>query len=544
MANKVWTGIASLFGVAPNEGQTPPRSALTPQTRAARFRVPSSAQAAALDTYSDAIAAGRVHILDLGAIKAEMRDQWGLVKERVATAVDGILRHRLTVSDLHSRIDDSSYLLVLHSRTGEEARMLCSLIALEVRHKLFGEDRDLGEIRISKATASESGAVDLVEIDASEAVAHALKAEHLAKNEEVRAAARKDDLAWKEFEHTSHKPAGEMVPVKDALRSLDVALSSVARSIEMPPGALPGRLETLQTAAKHIESETEIARRVAAAQAIEDARRRADVAAAAATAARQREQPAEVVDSIGFAYEPIWDCRRHAVIGYALDVKFKVGDREKSLAEVEGWATRPEILASIDLLSAKKGLADMAQMLSHGHKAILSISMHRAVLENPARRAPVLSLFNSVLPEVRKLVRIEIVDAYAGDWDLLPVLLATWRRACRDVVLRLSLDQADVKRLKAAGVKTIGGDLRDHQWPENQAMKKMEAFALAATKAGLESYIYGVRSLSELVCAACAGYQHLAGSAIMPEIAAPAGVYALNSMSFYFRDRPDREQAG
>jgi hypothetical protein len=547
MASKVWTGITALLRIAPSASDgasAAPREASERHARLLRSRPPSKLQAAALDTYKEAIAAGRVHLLDLGAIKADLREQWDTVKDRVTAAVEGILRQRLTVSDLHSRIDDASYLLVLHSRTEAEARMLCGMIALEVKHKLFGEDRELGEIKISTAAASEDGTVDLVEIDASEAVAESLKARQLAAA--AKEAQAREDAApasvtpvWHTFSHASAaKPSGELVPVKDAFRALDVALNTVARGIEMPQAMPPAAKQPVYGPGK-AETEVERARRMAAAHAIEESRRKADAAAAAAAsaaiAARHGEEPADVIDSVSFAYVPIWDCRGHAVTKYSLNVKFQVGDTTKSMAEIENWASRPEILASIDALLAKKGIAELTYMIAQGHKAILSLPLHRMVLEHPTRRGPILSLFGTLPPHVRKLIQIEIVDAYAGDWALLPALLATCRRICRDVTLRLSLDQFDVARVRSAGAQAVGGDLLDHPWREAAAMKKLDAFAAAASEAGLETYVHGLSSMSEVVCAACVGFRHLSGPAVAAEVDFPTGVYALDSVNLFLR---------
>lgn len=117
------------------------------------------------------------------------------------------------------------------------------------------------------------------------------------------------------------------------------------------------------------------------------------------------------------------------------------------------------------------------------------------------------------------------------------------RRACRDVVIRLSLDEVDMARMKSVGFRTVGGDLRDHPWPEALAMKKMEAFAAAADEARLMSYLTGLDTTSSVVAAVCSGFQLVAGDAVAPEVEFPTGVYLFDTVNLFLRKRGARNRA-
>ncbi len=543
MAQKLWTGIASLLGIAPTaSAESEDADAVGRERRPprARSRPAPKTLSAALESYQDAIAAGRVHLLDLGAIKSDLGDQWAQAQDRVTTAMDSILRHRLTAADFHSRIDDASYVLVLHSRTDAEARMLCGLIAMEVKHKLFGEERDVRDIQIATAKPLPDGTVELVDLDPTEAVAEALKTGRLKLNEEPAKAAPKPvdepQPTWQPIEHPRHeKPPVSMVPLNDAIRSLESALHSVKQQIEPQQGAPLTKAQRLYDPNKVTEDQNELARRAAAVKAIEESRRAAD--AAAAQPPPSRAATFDLVDSVSFTYRPIWDCTRHAVTWFNLEVMFQVGSETKSLSEIEASLGRPEIIAAIDQLVVKKGLADLTRMIAQGSKAIVSLPVHRSVLDHPAKREPILALLRALPSEMQRLIALEIVDSYAGDWALLPALLATFRRVCRDVVMRVSLDLTDMRRIKASGLRMVGGDLREHPWSETQALRELEAFAKAADEAGIDSYVDGLGAMSTVVAAVCAGFDLVSGSAVAKDVEFPSGVYFLDSVNLYLRRR-------
>jgi hypothetical protein len=137
-------------------------------------------------------------------------------------------------------------------------------------------------------------------------------------------------------------------------------------------------------------------------------------------------------------------------------------------------------------------------------------------------------LSQAIVREI-KLILLDVLDAYAGDWALLPALVAGLRRATREVVLRLPLDHTDFGRVLAAGARTVGGDLRGHAWPHARAMRGLADFGKAARSAGLKCYVLGINTQPLAIAAIAAGFDYLAGNAVSPEIPEPVGVVPLDA---------------
>jgi EAL domain-containing protein (putative c-di-GMP-specific phosphodiesterase class I) len=193
------------------------------------------------------------------------------------------------------------------------------------------------------------------------------------------------------------------------------------------------------------------------------------------------------------------------------------------------WEDDPEVVVAVDLLMARKALADLSGMMRQGAKAILSLPLHRAVLDMPVARAELLALLTAASVPMRQLILLDVLDAYAGDWALLPALVAGLRRVSREVVLRLPLDHTDFSRVRAAGARTVGGDLREHAWPHARAMRGLADFGKAAHSAGLRTYVLGINTAPLAIAAIAAGFDYLAGNAVSPEIPQPVGVVPLDA---------------
>ncbi|MGD9618273.1 MAG: hypothetical protein AB7W06_23335 [Alphaproteobacteria bacterium] len=551
MAPKFWQGIASLFGRARRRNGTGAGSGRAARRRSgADFH--AGAQALAIASYRDAIDAGKLHLLNLGTIRDELGERWPMIEARVSAAIERILRQRLGIADQHYRLNETSYVLILDSATPADGRMLCGLIASEIRHKLFGEERELSAIEVTSAVVKADGTIDFVPVDAAAAVIDALS-KGIAAESDMPAPVPGDiaapdppaaDPPAESWQPIEHRPADRsdpaFLPIGGPAGSLDAVVKSIEREIGAGFDPMPAPARRLYDPVKAAEEQNAAARRMAALQAMVQSQLPGD---APAPGAAIRSGQDLSIDSLRFAYQPVWDCDRHVVTSYGLQVKVEAGGRLKPLAEIERQVLRPDAIASIDLLAVRKAAADLQTMLSRGSKAIISVPIHRAVLDQSAKRDAILTLLSQQPRHVRRLLQIEILDAHAGDWAVLPALLALCRRVSRETVLRLDLDETDMARPRAAGFRTVGSDLRDHPGPEAAAMRKMESFAAAADEARLASYLTGLDKTSSVVAAVCAGFQLVAGTAVAPEVEFPTGVYLFDTINLFLRKRSARDRA-
>lgn len=559
MERRLWSNIASLLGRAKQrpaaiagsgEGACELSDRAVPADRhtagpgGPETRLKFGQRLNAATQYGEAIAAGRIKLINFGRIKGDYGLKWPEVADRVGAAIQAILRKRLGPRDSFLRLDDTHFALMLSTRDETQAQLICSLIAAEIKQKLFGIDRDFSAVQLATATVRVGGGLALDPVDPVGTLTALLdQAPQVTDHEAVASGG----LAAK-------SPAA---PGFAALGGRGVQAPAQAQRVAAPPPAMlteirPNALEALlKTMSRQIgdwrqfagpaeqviydgaSTQRQIAEGARRQQAVRLLESAASGAAAPMLAQGQSERDfiMSQVKSATFRYQPIWHRGTQAITSYGLTMRFLVGDAHLSLGELMEWEDDPQVIVSVDLMIVKKGLADLAAMLRQGTKAILSLPLHRAVLDLPLARAQLLSTMSDVPPQIRKLVLFEILDSYAGDWTVLPALVVVLKRVSRDVVLRVSLDQTDFSRVRAAGVHVVGGDLRDHPWPQTRSVRALSAFGKAARVAGYQSYVFGLNAPPLAVAAVAAGIDYLAGSAVAQETPEPLGVLPLDTAS-------------
>jgi GGDEF domain-containing protein len=574
---RLWGNIASMLGIGgqqPNGPAGPASQDATPAVPpTSETRPPVANPAASLESFSrlefgqrlstlasygGAIAAGRVKLVNLEELKREFGERWSQIADRVAVTIAATLKSRLGPGDAFLRLDEAHFVLLFGTHDGEQAAAVCSLIAAEIKQKLFGIDRDLGAIKLATATVRVDGSVALDPIDPLATLTTLLDAapavtsdapgptdpsitgptattgnRHPAEEAASSRAGKEPD--WRELRvaRDGNGEGARSIPIRISPRALNDLIKTLGVAVGDWQQAATSSEQMLFDGAEMQRQIAESARRQETLRQIEAAASGMAVPVAAAGSppadGSERDLIVSQLRGANFRYQPIWHRETQAITSYGLNLRFLVDEAQLSVSELLAWEDDPEIVVAVDLLMAKKALADLAGMLRQGTKAILSVPLHRAVLDQPVARAELLSLLTAAPMTMRQLVLLDILDAYTGDWGLLTALVGGLRRVSREVVLRLPLDQTDFARLLASGVHTVGGDLRDHAWPHARAMRSLAEFGKAARAAGLKCYAMGINSAPLAIGAIAAGFDYLAGSAVSPEIPEPVGVVPLDA---------------
>jgi GGDEF domain-containing protein len=155
-----------------------------------------------LASYGSAISAGRVKLMNLEELKREFGPRWSHVSERVAVTISSVLKTRLGPSDAFIRLDEAHFVLLFGTHDSERAAAVCSLVAAEIKQKLFGVERDLAAVKLTTAVIQVDGSVTLDPIDPLVTLTKLLDAapavtEHRAAIEEP-ALKSKPDPDWRE----------------------------------------------------------------------------------------------------------------------------------------------------------------------------------------------------------------------------------------------------------------------------------------------------------------------------------------------------------
>lgn len=252
--------------------------------------------------------------------------------------------------------------------------------------------------------------------------------------------------------------------------------------------------------------------------------------------------PAPRIEEVQLLYEPIWDVRRQAVTTYRMKVSVKVEGELIGLNEFSMTYDDPNLQFTINSLILRKLVSHVQHGRGEKRKAFTVAPIGRRFIEDESGLRFVFDQLGQLTEQERQLVILEIGDAYFGSWPALAPRLGVIRRVCRNIGIRLSLDHKDFQQVAATGATVASGDLADHDWPERQTLGALNAFAAAASKASLRSFVGGLTTSSMVIAAVCAGFDHLSGSAIGEGTPTPLGVYPLSTEGFYLQRQAQRIQ--
>jgi hypothetical protein len=91
--------------------------------------------------------AGKLHLLDLADIKAQMGGRWARMADPVERFFEGAVRRNLGPGDTFLRQGELSYILLFRDLAAEEAQVKCRTIAEEVCERLFGDQIQCASLR-------------------------------------------------------------------------------------------------------------------------------------------------------------------------------------------------------------------------------------------------------------------------------------------------------------------------------------------------------------------------------------------------------------
>jgi hypothetical protein len=239
---------------------------------------------------------------------------------------------------------------------------------------------------------------------------------------------------------------------------------------------------------------------------------------------------------IQFAYRPMWDTALNVLSAYHCVPQLPRIDAGSAIAETGlALGNNAEALALADLAMQERVLGDLSLMYSERCRVLIVLCVHFETLAAAAcRRRYVEALARSITTADAKLLVIEIVGVPDG---VLPSRIfdfaAALRPYCRSVSACLRIECADVSSLKGPNIHAIGCDIGKSQMPELTVMQQLARFSRAAEKAGLASFVHGLRSVSLTGAAVGAGFRYIDGEGVSKLVDRPERVSSFSLSDIY-----------
>jgi hypothetical protein len=111
--------------------------------------------------------AGKLHLLDLTAVRTRMADRWERMSESIARFFESAIRRHLGPGDTFTRQGELSYILLFRELSPDEARLKCCTICEELGERLFGDEVEGASLRALVAALTPGlAATDAPAVDA------------------------------------------------------------------------------------------------------------------------------------------------------------------------------------------------------------------------------------------------------------------------------------------------------------------------------------------------------------------------------------------
>jgi GGDEF domain-containing protein len=82
---------------------------------------------------------GKMQMLDLDALRAQVGDRWQQVADRAAAIAQQVISHRLAPTDVFAPYEDNGFIMLFAELNEQQAKLKAAAIAREIREKLVGE---------------------------------------------------------------------------------------------------------------------------------------------------------------------------------------------------------------------------------------------------------------------------------------------------------------------------------------------------------------------------------------------------------------------
>ncbi len=246
--------------------------------------------------------AGKIQLLDLGALKERIGAKWDRMSGPVQAFFEAAIRRNLGQGDIFYRSGELAYLVVFRGLSAAETELKCAVIAEEVCQRLFGANGESVTLR------SVTG--------------------HVAQ----------DDLP----RDASH------------VGGLDALLERNGREVLVSKTAAGIRRSNAPQAAER-ELRVRLINQASGLQRIK-------------------------ASDVAFAYRPVWDCAKHAVLTYLCQPALGPLPTDADLATAFLAAEDAEDLAFLDLLVLEQCGAQLKRLRLAGLRVVLAVPVHFTTL--------------------------------------------------------------------------------------------------------------------------------------------------------------------
>lgn len=234
--------------------------------------------------------------------------------------------------------------------------------------------------------------------------------------------------------------------------------------------------------------------------------------------------PAGVIDTLRFAYRPMWTPARNLISAYVCVPMAPAANGASAIVEVETKRSADaHDVVQLDFKVLVHMLGELYAMARENRHVLVTMPVHFATMELSVHHQIFAdTLADAVTPSMAKRLIIELIDIPDDlQQKRLVELITPLRPYCRALMGRVRIDTTDFAMLEVPGILSIGCEVAECGDSEHLVMRLMERFARVSEKSGLGTHVRGVHTHSLLAAAVGAGFRFIDGDAVSPLVSRP-----------------------
>jgi hypothetical protein len=437
--------------------------------------------------------------------------------------MEGALNRLLGPQDFFSRVGECAYVVIFDQLQEPEASVKCSLIAKEVLQKLFGNNDDAKDVVIQTAVANVDGTIDLQSSNPLDIIAELLNA--APQHSIIHDAAVRDELDLHHIDLTTRRHAGTMEYLDKGQPDLEQMLRKTERGVDKWQVHLPAKGQIIfdPTVEKRLSPKD-----TAVDMTPPSMRGRPIIS-------RPRQSPRfDDVQAVEFSYQSMWYAQKTAVVGYHCRVNFKTSTELIAAEEFVLDGSFSNASWTVDRLTLRKGLADLAALLASGGRALLIVPLHASSFALPNAWVQFEQALSGLTQEMRNLLMFEVVDASTLAPNFVTAdMVRRLSRYARHVIARVPIYTLGLANYRQCGFTGCSASLNGLLHDEAEILRMVGQFTKAATDSKRLSIVVDVATKSVLLSAIASGAEYIGGTAISDDSLTLRAVAPLHLTDIY-----------
>lgn len=219
---------------------------------------------------------------------------------------------------------------------------------------------------------------------------------------------------------------------------------------------------------------------------------------------------------IGFAYRPVWDCNKHAVLTYLCQPALRPLAAEADLRSRFVAALESEDAAVLDRLALEQSVVQAQALRGAGLRVILAVPVHFSTISRPKSWHAYSSVYRGLPKDLLRDLAFVVLGIDDGVPNIrlvqeIPKLaLGAYRVLCT-----VDKPEGAGARFARTGAHGVGLSL-EHGLEDARALKLVADIAREARGSGTEAFVLGLPSRSVVLAAVDAGVRYLEGPIVRP----------------------------